>query len=171
MTMWSFPVLITYAALRDMFSFTIPNGISLTLLCGYFLVTIAEGNFWSYAMLSNISAGVVVLIVVAILFYRSLLGGGDAKLIAVVSMWMGWSNLLPFLMFMSLAGGVLAFVWLIAKRLAGSKLMPPWANHYFSSTDGLPYGIAIATAGVAVFFSLDWPQTGLLNVHIPEPNK
>ncbi len=168
MAVWSFPVCMTYAALRDMFSFTIPNWIPLVLICGYFIATIAQDNFWTYETLSNTSTSVSVLIVAAILFYLGLLGGGDAKLLAAASIWMGWTALVPFLLFISLSGGFLALVWLLAKRLVGSKVLPSRAKRYFNSNHGVPYGIAIAIGSLIVFFTRDWVQIGFLNISNPE---
>ncbi len=159
---------MTYTALRDLFSFTIPNWIPVALAIGFLLAALADGNLWSFAALMHISAGGAVLIAVAILFFRGLIGGGDAKLIAAAGLWMGWSQLLPFLLLTALGGGVLALSWLAAKRVTSIAPFPPWANRYFSAADGIPYGVAIATASVMMFVSLDWTQTGLLVGEVSE---
>jgi prepilin peptidase CpaA len=153
---------MTYAALRDLFSFTIPNWIPVAVVIGFLLAAVAEGNLWSIAALMHISAGGAVLIAVAILFFRGLIGGGDAKLIATASLWMGWAHLPSFLLLTALAGGVLALSWVVAKRMTSIALIPPWANRYFTAADGIPYGVAVAAASLMMFVSLDWTQTGLL---------
>ncbi len=168
---WSFPAFLSYAALRDLRSFTIPNWIPAAVVTGFLLAAVAEGSLWSNAALMHASAGGAVLIVAAILFFRGLIGGGDAKLIAAVSVWMGWSHLPQFLLLMALAGGVLALSWLVAKRLASIALIPSWANRYFTSADGIPYGVAVAVAGMAMFVSLDWIQTGLLDATVPSATR
>ena len=160
--LWSLPACMTYAGLRDLLSFTIPNWIPVAVVGGFLLAAMAEGSLWSYAALMHLGAGASTLVAVAILFFRGLIGGGDAKLIAAVSLWMGWSNLPPFLLLTALAGGVLALSWLAARRMTSMALIPAWANRYFASADGIPYGIAVAVAAVVMFVSLDWTQTGFL---------
>ena len=159
---WSFPALMTYAALRDLLSFTIPNWIPVVVICGFFLAAAAQGGFWSLATLLHAGTGVAVLAVVAFLFFRGLIGGGDAKLVAAASVWMGWPQLTPFLLVMALSGGVLALVWLVARRVTANALTSSWARRYFTAARGIPYGVAVGFAGVAMFITQDWAGSGLL---------
>jgi prepilin peptidase CpaA len=108
--LWPFPALMTYAALRDLLSFTIPNWIPVLVICGFFLVVVTKGSLWSLATLLHSGTGIAVLAAVALLFFRGLIGGGDAKLIAAASVWMEWPQLTLFLLIMAFFGGVLALV-------------------------------------------------------------
>jgi prepilin peptidase CpaA len=164
---WSFPVFMTYAALHDLFSFTIPNWIPVVVVCGFFLVALSKGGLWSLPTLLHVSTGLAVLAAFAFLFFRGLLGGGDAKLIAAASVWMGWPQLGPFLLLMALAGGVLALAWFVARRVTTGAMTPAWAGRYFTSARGVPYGVAIGFAGVAMFVTQDWVEGGLLGIWGP----
>ena len=101
---------MTYAALRDLYSFTIPNWIPILVVCGFVIAALAKGNLWSLATSLHASTGIAVLVVVALLFFRGIIGGGDAKLIAAASVWMGWPQLMPFLLIIAFTGGILALV-------------------------------------------------------------
>ena len=166
--LWSFPALMTYAALRDLLSFTIPNWIPVLVICGFFLVVVTKGSLWSLATLLHASTGIAVLAVVALLFFRGLIGGGDAKLIAAASLWMGWPQLTPFLLIMAFSGGVLALVWLVAQSVAKSALASPRTKRYFTNGHGIPYGVAVGFSGVVVFITHDWARSGLLNIFGPD---
>ena len=155
---------MAYAALRDLINFTIPNWIPVAMICGFFLAAVAKGGLWSLATLLHASTGIAVLAVVALLFFRGLIGGGDAKLIATASVWMGWPQLTPFLLVMALSGGVLALVWLVARRVTTSALTPSWTHSYFTAARGIPYGVAVGFAGVVMFITQDWMGSGLLGI-------
>ena len=46
------------------------------------------------------------------------LGGGDVKLLAAGALWFGWPDVVSFLVWSMLAGGVLALVLVLARRIA-----------------------------------------------------
>jgi prepilin peptidase CpaA len=91
--------------------------------------------------------GAGVLLVCAILFYLGLFGGGDAKIIAAASLWTGLSAAAPFVMSMAIAGGILAGVLIVARRLklTSSK---DWAKRLLSPEEGAPYAVAIAAGAL-----------------------
>ncbi len=77
------------------------------------------------------------------MFAAGLLGGGDVKLLAAGSLWLGATGTGGFLMVTVLAGGLLALVFL-ALRLARRD----------GPETALPYGVAIATAGILATLGL-----------------
>ncbi|MDH3660100.1 MAG: prepilin peptidase [Alphaproteobacteria bacterium] len=111
-------------------------------------------------------------------FAFGLMGGGDVKLMAGLSLWAGVDHIVLFLTATSLAGGLLAIVMLSLHRWARSPLllMLPSLSGLIakrglgsvtvtdcpSSTDmaedsanhSLPYGVAIAAGGFAVIYAL-----------------
>ena len=77
------------------------------------------------------------------LFSQTLIGGGDAKLLAGAALWFGFENVLPFLAGVALAGGVLTLAYLFAglvrKQLDASR----------APVTTVPYGAAIAGGALA----------------------
>ncbi len=74
---------------------------------------------------------------------RCIFGGrGDAKLLAAAAVILGAKGL-PLLIFATaMAGGALALLWLILRRLRRRRASP---------FDGVPYGVAIACGAVVAF--------------------
>ena len=131
---------------------------------------------WSGALAVSLLVGLLGLI----LFARELIGGGDVKLIAAISLWAGVDNFALFALVTTLTGGVVgcASLWywrwspLIHAHLAGFGLaagggrgaapMPATdqpepgapAVPAAPAPTTLPYGIAIAAGGVAVIVEL-----------------
>ena len=71
-------------------------------------------------------------------FHFGPMGGGDVKLIGALSLWLPPIVLLQMLVVMSLAGGVLTLLMLAEHRLRKSERILE-----------IPYGVAIAIAGLA----------------------
>ncbi|MGI4858582.1 MAG: A24 family peptidase [Janthinobacterium lividum] len=89
-----------------------------------------------------------VFAVCALLFAARMLGGGDAKLAAVIFLWTGPVLSLPALGLISVIGTLVSCVSLATRRLRGpqpSTLRRVLAM--FSSHRGVPYGVALALGG------------------------
>jgi prepilin peptidase CpaA len=90
--------------------------------------------------------GLGVLALGFMLFSRGLLGGGDVKLMAAISLWAGPDLALPFVFITGIAGGFISLA-MIAPRLfvrEGALLAGP----------PVPYGVAVAAGGLYVAFHL-----------------
>jgi prepilin peptidase CpaA len=91
-----------------------------------------------------------------LLFWRGIIGGGDAKLIAATALLMGYQDLLEFLFLMSLCGLPLALVvWARDKlglrrhkQVAAAGADGSGAAVLTRST--VPYGVAISAAGAVI---------------------
>ena len=55
----------------------------------------------------HVGAAASVLVVTFMFFARGWIGGGDAKLAAATALWLGFDQLLDYLLYASLFGGVL----------------------------------------------------------------
>ena len=55
----------------------------------------------------HVGAAAAVLVVAFVFFARGWIGGGDAKLAAATALWLGFDQLLNYLIYASLFGGVL----------------------------------------------------------------
>ena len=63
-----------------------------------------------------------------VLFSLNLVGGGDAKLLAAAGLWIGYDQLVPFLLYVTIFGGALALLLLAYRRFpAGALPLPAWA--------------------------------------------
>ncbi len=141
------PVLLVWAGAVDLLTKAIPNKVVL-LLAACFLFFAVTGEMPFAQIAAHMACACIVLVCGFLLFSRSLIGGGDAKLLAAASLWFGFDSLLPFLAGTALAGGVLSLAYL---GFSAAKAQLD-ANSQFART--IPYGAAIATGALAVL--PDW---------------
>jgi len=138
----AFPLLLIYAAWHDVSTMTIPNWVSILLAATFVPAAFAAGL--SVEQIGwHLVFGAIVLVACAALFYLNVFGGGDAKVIAAASLWIGLSAVAPFAFWMAVAGGGLAGV-LIAMRRMKLKSEKPWLARLLNPEEGAPYAVAIA---------------------------
>lgn len=132
-------VLLLVAAVVDVRTFTISNGLNLTvaLLAPVYWLSIAL-PLWPGAAI-QLAAGAGVFVLLACAFYAGMMGGGDVKLAAALALWFSPASTLKFLFLMSLAGGVLTLGLLGLHRMLDKEGRPE-----------IPYGVAIAFGGLAI---------------------
>ena len=155
----TFPVAMAFAAANDLFTMKIPNKISLVLIASFFAAALAiHMPFETLATHVGIAAG--VLTATFLLFSFNMLGGGDAKLMAAGALWMGPQQIFEYLAYLTIFGGVLAVVILFYRKFipAGALPLPGWAVRLHENGSGIPYGIAIAAAGLLLYPSTPWFQ-------------
>ncbi|MGH6684700.1 MAG: A24 family peptidase [Pseudolabrys sp.] len=151
-----FPALMAFAASSDLLTMTISNRISLALAGGFLLLALATGMS-PYAVGMHVVAAAAVLAVAFTCFAFGWIGGGDAKLAAATALWFGFDYLLDYLIYASLFGGALTLLLIqfrllpLPAVLAGQK----WILRLHEKGGGVPYGIALAAAALAVY-----PRTG-----------
>jgi prepilin peptidase CpaA len=146
-----FPALMAFAAFSDMLTMTIPNRVSLLLIAGFVAMAVLTGMPLKTFGL-HVAAGFVVLAVTFTMFALGWIGGGDAKLAAATALWLGFEQLLPYLVYASLAGGVLtiALVKLREAPLPGMAKGWAWAQRLHGIEKGIPYGLALGIAALVV---------------------
>ncbi len=147
-----FPALMAYAASSDLVSMTIPNRLSFLLVSGFFLVALALGLPLS-SLGMHVAAGSLVLVITFGLFAAGWIGGGDAKLAAGTALWLGWDKLLDYGLAASVFGGVLTLLILQFRAIPLPRFAVgmPWLLILHHPKTGIPYGIALAAAGLAVY--------------------
>ncbi len=152
-----FPLLMAYAAASDLLSMTISNRVSLLLLAAFATVAILTG-LPAAALAQHVGAGALVLTVTFAMFAAGWIGGGDAKLAAVTALWLGWDHLLDYGIFASLFGGALTLALLQFRSYPLPRFTSglPWLLKLHHPKTGVPYGIALAAAGLAVY-----PDSGI----------
>ena len=152
-----FPAAMAFAAASDLLTMTIPNRVSLVLVGGFLLLAPFAGLSWSAALANHLAAGGVVLLVGIAMFAMGWLGGGDAKIIAAAALWLGFDQLLPFLAQTAVFGGLLAVAILAYRKFPAAALnLPDWALRLHKKGGGIPYGVAIAAAALAVYPETPW---------------
>jgi prepilin peptidase CpaA len=152
-----FPALMAFAASSDLFTMTISNRLSLALTAGFFLLTPFMGMGLATFGL-HLGAAALVLVVAFGFFTQGWIGGGDAKLAAATALWFGFDHLLDYLTYASLFGGVLTLLILQFRKLPLPALLArqPWIQRLHDSAGGVPYGIALAAAALAVYPKTLW---------------
>ena len=159
--LYIFPLAMAFAGAMDLLTFTIPNRISLVLLVGFCAAALLV-RFPLPMLLSHTAAGLAMLLVGFGLFTRSWIGGGDAKLMAAAALWLGLEGLVVFLVWTALLGGALAMLLLAYRRFFPPLwlMRQPWAMRLHDPKEGIPYGVALAGAGLLAYPSSVW-MTGL----------
>ena len=147
-----FPAMVIVAALRDVTSFTIPNWISFAGIVGFFLTAILA-RMPLGALEASALVGVAALALGILMFSLGWIGGGDAKLFAACAFWLGWPAIMPFMLWTSLAGGVLAVALLWSRKLVGGlpSIGPAWFGRLMQTGGDVPYGLAIAVGALVAF--------------------
>ena len=138
----AFPLLLLYAAWHDVSTMWIPNWVSIGLGLAFIPAALLAGMSVQDIGMHLVVAGCVMLACVA-LFFLNIFGGGDAKVIAAASLWIGLPAMAPFVFWMALAGGGLGIVLLVLRQM---KLNPTreWSKRLLAPETGAPYAVAIA---------------------------
>jgi prepilin peptidase CpaA len=152
-----FPALMVLSASTDFLTMRIPNQIPAALALGY-LALAAAAPLPPQAVLSDVSCGLGILVVTFVMFSLRWIGGGDAKLAAAAALWMGWGSILDYGLMASVCGGLLTVGLLMARArpLPAILAQHPGIARLHDRETGVPYGIALAVAGL-----IEYPHTVL----------
>lgn len=156
-TVFSFPMLMLFAAWMDLFTMRISNWISIALTLAFFPLALLSG-----LGLGDIGfhylCGLFILVPTFTLFAFGKIGGGDAKLAASSAIWIGWDSLLDYLIIAALLGGALALLILAARQIALPLflLRQPWIARLHEPKTGIPFGVALGLGAMIVY-----PQTAI----------
>jgi prepilin peptidase CpaA len=152
-----FPTLMAFAAASDLLTMTISNRISLALILGFALLA-GFGGMTAHDIMLHLGAGAVVLVVAFTFFAMGWVGGGDAKLTAAIALWFGFAHLMDYLVYASIAGGVLTFLiiqfrkWPLPAAVSGQT----WVQRLHETNGGIPYGIALAIGALMIYPETEW---------------
>jgi prepilin peptidase CpaA len=130
----------------------ISNKLVLLLTVAFFIVAIAINlPLQQFAM--HVLCALIVLAVAFGLFALRLIGGGDAKLAAATTLWLGFGMTLPYLAYAALFGGVLTILILVVRGIPLNPALARmgWLARLHNKRAGIPYGIALAIAGITVY--------------------
>ncbi len=144
-----FPALMALSASMDLLTFTIPNRLCAILALGYLVFAVLLGVS-AVDILLNISCALAILIIAFGMFSLGWVGGGDAKLAAATAAWLGWSAILDYGLAAALFGGILTLILLGARAAPLPAVFGriKWLARLHNVNAGVPYGIALAAAGL-----------------------
>jgi prepilin peptidase CpaA len=156
-SLFVFPALMAFAASSDLLTMTISNRLSLALAGAFLVLAIASGTA-PLLIAYHVLAGLLVLVLGFGCFAMGWIGGGDAKLAAAIALWLGFEFMMEFLVYASLLGGALT-VLIIQFRLLPLPAFfarQAWIVRLHEKGAGVPYGIALAAAALAVYPHTVW---------------
>jgi prepilin peptidase CpaA len=148
-----FPFCMVFAAVSDLLSMTIANRVSVLLVATFAVVAPLTGMAWS-AYGAHFAVAACVLAVTFVLFAVGGMGGGDAKLLAATSLWMGFDmSLVFYLVTSSFLGGVLTLMILQfrASPLAVVAGQNMFLRHLADRSAKIPYAIALGAGGLMTY--------------------
>jgi prepilin peptidase CpaA len=128
-------ILLLIACYHDVRHRRIYNWLPLAVTLVAVLKWLAAGQL--APALSAAGAAGLVFVFAALLFCQGWIGGGDVKLVSATVFLLGAPEALPLLLLTALIGGIMA-VWVLRS----------WRQRDDRPT--LPYGVAIATAAIAL---------------------
>ena len=138
-----FLALCVFAALHDVNRLTIPNWLNLTLAVLFIPAAFVSGLPLEI-LGGHLLAALCAFVIAFALFAFNVFGGGDAKMIPAVMLWLGPNVAFEFLFAMAIAGGVCALLILLVRKTMPVEVLPGAVRAPFEEKAGVPYGVAIA---------------------------
>ena len=134
------------AAFTDLRSRQIGNWLNGAIALGAPLFWWASGlSLWP-EVAAQLAVALAAFVVLAGLFALRAMGGGDGKLLTALALWIEPAWFLKLVVLMALLGGVLTIVFAAWHIVRGRK-----------GRLAIPYGVAIASAGLWVLSAQYWP--------------
>lgn len=142
-------VLMIMVMITDFTRFTIPNRLVLAFIVLYPVMLVALGSrpewYW------DIAIAVGMFLLGFVIFSLKLMGGGDVKLLAASSLYVGKEAFLYFVIGVALWGGALALGLLVAREIVPYIYMKLGKKadtipQVFTAGQPAPYGLAIAVS-------------------------
>lgn len=135
-----------HAAVTDFRHHRVLNVTIIAMVAGYLPLAIAAGLGWT-AILSSVIAAALIFFIGFAAFCAGWMGGGDVKLAAVATLWIGAGMVVPLIALAALFGGVLAGLLIVLHRWQEGKAAP---------LGQMPYSPGIVLAALALFSNSQW---------------
>lgn len=154
-----FPIGMAFAAVSDLLTMTISNRLTIALGAVFLAAALLAGMDASTFGL-HIAAGGAILAIGFLCFAMGWVGGGDVKLAAVVALWLGPLSTVSFILLASILGGVLTLAVLLFRRQVWPAFITgqAWIQRLHDQKTGVPYGIALAAAALAIYPRTPWME-------------
>ncbi|OGQ80770.1 MAG: hypothetical protein A2289_16130 [Deltaproteobacteria bacterium RIFOXYA12_FULL_58_15] len=164
-----FLILLAVGAWTDLRSRRVPNLLSATVAVGGLAWSVAAHQ-WQVALIGLV-CGVGVIVLLWVPWSRGGIGGGDVKLAAAAAVWIGYQQLLAYLLSGAAIGGLVALgAYFASKQDARAEIRNnmflavilkawPSAPQARGGRVSVPYALAILGGGAYVIAapSLGWP--------------
>ncbi len=161
-------LLVAIAAFEDVRHMRIRNDLSVGVAILFIPYAFTLG---AHDALVHIGCAAIVLAITATLFFTKMFGGGDAKMLAALALWLDFGSLPLFAVTMAMAGGALALTALLFKQSQILSRVAPRFPAFIGPHDGwlaslargeavVPYGVAIAVATAVTFSMTALPVKG-----------
>ena len=139
-------IALLIAAASDLRTRTIGNWLTGAIALAAPLFWWASGLTLWPGVAEQLGVALAAFAVLAALFAFGAMGGGDVKLLTALALWIEPAWFLKLIVMMALLGGVLTIVFAAVHMINGRK-----------DRLAIPYGLAIATAGLWVLSTHYWP--------------
>jgi prepilin peptidase CpaA len=151
------PGAVAFAAAMDLLTMKIPNRISVLMVLAFFPLALLVG-LGGWDILRHVGTGFGVLALGVLLFIPGWFGGGDAKLMAAIALWVGPDNLIAYFFYAALTGGFIAMAFASARSVPLPRLLlgEAWALRLHRRDAGIPYGLALAAGALMVYPHTVW---------------
>lgn len=152
-----FPLLMIVAGAGDALAMRIPNWLTLAIAVSFFPMALLTG-MPAAAIGLHLAVGFGLFVLGFALFSFGLFGGGDAKLLAAAGLWLGWPDLIPFLVATALAGGLLAIavgLWSLI-NMESEVRDGSIFRRFGEIKPDVPYGYAFAIGAILAFAQSGW---------------
>jgi prepilin peptidase CpaA len=152
-----FPLAMVYAGVMDLVTLKIRNTLVAALGVGW-LVLAPLAGFGISELGLHLAVALGVFLVVFVFFALGWIGGGDAKLAAVTTLWFEPDHALLYFIYTSVIGGLLTLtiVQLRSRMLPSALYRFSWITQLHDARSGVPYGAAMAPAALIVFPQTAW---------------
>ena len=147
----TFTGFLLVACVSDLKAFRIPNAVPLALMA-LFLVKAAASGVAAWP--EHVIAFALIFTLGFIAFGLGVIGGGDAKLMAVIALWLGLRDSPGFLTMTAIGGGALAVILLVLRMVLDRDpaLATPNGEDpklgLFSRDAPVPYALPITIAAL-----------------------
>jgi prepilin peptidase CpaA len=138
---------ILFAAINDVRTMTIPNWVSIAFTVLFLPAAFFTGMGWGEIGFHYL-AGLIGFAVCIALYAGGVFGGGDAKLLPAVLVWLGPAAWLPYVYGIALTGGILALLIMMSRRFVPQTVIPGFLQRSVVEGPGIPYAVAIGLGAV-----------------------
>jgi prepilin peptidase CpaA len=139
-------IALLVAGFTDLRSRRIGNWLNGSIALGAPLFWWASGMTLWPEVAAQLGVAIGAFSILAGLFAIGAMGGGDVKLLTALALWIEPAWFLKLIVVMALVGGLLTIVFAAVHMINGRK-----------DRLAIPYGLAIATAGLWVLSTHYWP--------------
>ena len=152
------------AAVEDMARLRISNTLSV-LVAGLFAVWVGVAG-WENELWQNGTLFLAVFALGCMLFAMNWMGGGDVKLLTACALWFDWQAALPWFVYVTMGGGILALLIVAGRRLVPRATREGSSLAIFARSGPIPYGVAIALGTIMALYMVGPNPSGV--AHLPE---